>query len=104
MKIRTSNELGSQLKSLREGLQLSQAELGAKVGLSQTRISRIESDPAKVSVDQLLTLLMILGGDLMVEKRSSDRRMVNASTTIRPDLAGDNKEAKKTKESMKENW
>ena len=80
--VKTSGQLGPLLKQLRVNKGLSQAMLGAKIGLSQERISRIESRPESVAVDQLLTLMMALDATLSVEE--------NAHASA--DLTSDNKE------------
>jgi HTH-type transcriptional regulator/antitoxin HipB len=43
--------------------------LGRQVGLSQERISAIERHPERVTVSQLLTVLMALQAQLRVEPR-----------------------------------
>jgi HTH-type transcriptional regulator / antitoxin HipB len=69
--IRTSGQLGPVLKRLRKAKAWSQVELGQKIGLSQERISVIENHPERVSIDQLLTILMALGAELQVERRTN---------------------------------
>jgi HTH-type transcriptional regulator/antitoxin HipB len=69
--IMTSGQLGPLLKQLRVEKGLSQAALGAKIGLSQERISRIEGRPESVTVNQILTVLMALDAALAVEPRIS---------------------------------
>jgi len=64
--IRQSVLMGQQLKSLRKHRGLSQGELGAMVGVSQTRIAQIEAQAGTVSFDQILHLLQLLGADLVV--------------------------------------
>lgn len=49
---------------------LSQTELGQKIGLSQERISSIESRPEKVAFDQLLTVLMALDAEFVIVPRT----------------------------------
>lgn len=71
--ITTTGQLGPLLQRLRKNRGLSQAELGQKLGLSQERISRIERFPEKVTLDQLLTLLMALEAELQVAPRSDQR-------------------------------
>ena len=68
--IRIPAQLKTALRSLRHAQGLSQSELGRKVGLSQERISVIENHPERVTTDQLLTLLMALGMELVVKPRS----------------------------------
>ena len=59
------------LKGLRQARGWSQTELGRQVGLSQERISTIERHPERVTVGQLLTVLMALQAQLRVEPRSA---------------------------------
>jgi HTH-type transcriptional regulator / antitoxin HipB len=58
--LHAASQLPAHLKSLRKARHLTQAQLGAKLGLDQTRIARIERDPSVVSVGQLLQLLSAL--------------------------------------------
>ena len=67
--IRAGGQLGPALRALREGRGWSQTELGRRVGLSQERISTIERQPERVTVGQLLTVLMALDAQLRVERR-----------------------------------
>lgn len=53
-------QLAAYLRSLRRAKRLTQAALGAKLGLSQRRIATIEHDPEAVSVGQLMRVLAIL--------------------------------------------
>ena len=69
--VRTSGQLGPVLKGLRQARGWSQTELGRQLGLSQERISTIERHPERVTVGQLLTVLMALQAQLRVEPRSA---------------------------------
>lgn len=66
-KIATTGQLGPVLKRLRQDRGLSQTALGAKIGLSQERISRIEGRPESVTLDNLMTVLMALDASLFVD-------------------------------------
>jgi HTH-type transcriptional regulator/antitoxin HipB len=68
--VRAAGQLGPALKALRQAHGWSQTELGRRVGLSQERISTIERQPERVTVGQLLTVLMALDAQLRVERRS----------------------------------
>lgn len=59
--VKTSPQLAAHLRSLRKSRSLTQAQLGAIIGVDQTRIAKIERNPGSVSVDQLLLLLTALG-------------------------------------------
>jgi HTH-type transcriptional regulator/antitoxin HipB len=72
--IQTPTQLKAALQSLRRGQRLSQSEFGRKVGLSQERISAIENHPERITTDQLLTLLMALGVELVIKPRSLETK------------------------------
>lgn len=69
--VRTTGQLGPILKQLRKAKGWSQIELGKRIGLSQERISVIENHPERMSIDQLLTVLMALEAELQVEPQNS---------------------------------
>jgi HTH-type transcriptional regulator / antitoxin HipB len=64
--LQTPAQLSSHLRALRKAKGLSQAQLGALLGLDQTRIARIERNPAVVSIDQLFRVLSALGVRLVL--------------------------------------
>ncbi len=64
--IQTPGQLSSQLRALRRAQGLSQLQLGAMVGVGQTRIARIESDPTAISVEQFLGILSALGVQMVL--------------------------------------
>jgi HTH-type transcriptional regulator / antitoxin HipB len=69
-RIQTPAQLKAALQSLRRTQKLSQAEFGRKVGLSQERISAIENHSERITTDQLFTLLMALGTELVIRPRA----------------------------------
>ena len=71
VRIATPAQLGHQIRALRRQRNLSQAALGKKIGLSQERISVIENHSERISVDQLLTVLMALGANLVLQEKDS---------------------------------
>jgi HTH-type transcriptional regulator / antitoxin HipB len=74
--LQTAAQLAIHLRSLRKSRELTQAQLGALVGLDQTRIAKIERNPGLISVDQLLKILTALGVQIILQPRtpSSERR------------------------------
>jgi HTH-type transcriptional regulator / antitoxin HipB len=64
--IQSPGQLSAHLRSLRKSRGLSQAQLGAALGVGQTRVTRIERDPTAVSVDQFLDLLGALGVQMVL--------------------------------------
>lgn len=82
--VRTSGQLGPILRRLRIDKGWSQLELGKKIGLSQERISAIENHPEKVAIDRLLTVLMALDAELLINHRV----LPSAMADINPDSKG----------------
>lgn len=62
--LRIADQLQPHLRALRKRRGLTQAQLGALVGVKQARIAEIEANPGAVSLDQLTKLLAALGGTL----------------------------------------
>jgi HTH-type transcriptional regulator/antitoxin HipB len=81
-RLQTPRQLGPHLRELRRRQGLSQAELGQRIGVSQSRLARIEGDPSSVSFDQLLDLLHALGTQLVLE--TDDRRLAGDSAPAAP--------------------
>lgn len=69
--IRTTLQLGQLLLSARKQQGLSQAELAARLGLSQARISQLEQQPQTITAQQLLQLTSVLGLELLVQTHDS---------------------------------
>jgi HTH-type transcriptional regulator/antitoxin HipB len=69
--IRFSAQLKEQLRSLRKARGLSQASLGALIGVNQRRIADIESHPGAVGFDQVIRLLSALGAEIVVRDLAS---------------------------------
>ena len=64
--IQSPGQLSAHLRSLRKSRGLNQVQLGAVLGVGQTRIARIERDPTAVSVEQFLALLGALGVQMVL--------------------------------------
>lgn len=65
--ITSGTQLKTHLKSLRNAKGWTQIMLADKLGLSQSRIVQIESNPESVSVDQLIHILNTLGAKLIID-------------------------------------
>ena len=68
--LQTPAQLASHLRSFRKSRGLTQAALGQLAGLDQTRIAKIERDPRRVSVGQLLQLLAVLKVRVLLDPMS----------------------------------
>jgi HTH-type transcriptional regulator/antitoxin HipB len=64
--LQSPTQIATHLKSLRKAQGLTQAQLGALVGLDQTRIAKIERDPRLVSFGQLLKIFSVLGVQMLL--------------------------------------
>jgi HTH-type transcriptional regulator/antitoxin HipB len=71
--LQTPSQLADHLRSFRKARGLTQTQLGRLVGLDQTRITRIERNPAKVSVGTLLQLLAALRVKVLLQPADASR-------------------------------
>lgn len=69
--IQTPGQLAVHLRSLRTSRGLTQQQLGDIVGLHQSRIAKIERNPALVSVDQFLRILSALDMQMVLQARDA---------------------------------
>ena len=63
------SQVGLVLRAVRKSAKLSQKQLAAKLGLSQNRLSELETGPGSMRVDQLLAVISVLGLELQVQTR-----------------------------------
>lgn len=71
-KLSTSDQMGHLLTARRRALGLTQAQVAARLGISQNRLSELENQPALLTVDRLLALAGILGLELTVQERGQN--------------------------------
>jgi HTH-type transcriptional regulator/antitoxin HipB len=72
--IKTPTQLGEILRARRKSRQISQAELASKLGISQSRWSTLEADPASLPVERLIAALRLLGLELVVQEHRREGR------------------------------
>lgn len=65
-----SAQVGQILAARRRALKLSQKDVAAKLGISQSRWSEIEANPARLSVERLLEIANILGLELAIQRKN----------------------------------
>ena len=83
--LRIPGQLKPHLRALRNSRGLTQAQLGALVGVKQARIAEIEANPGAVSLDQLVKVLAALGATLQLHAVEADGgRRVPAKTVSSP--------------------
>ncbi|VTU32074.1 Antitoxin HipB [Variovorax sp. RA8] len=71
-KLSLPSQLGPILRGARKAESLSQADLAARVGLSQKRVSSLELNPSAMTIDQLLTITAVLGVEVMLQPYGTD--------------------------------
>jgi HTH-type transcriptional regulator/antitoxin HipB len=69
--VTTPVQLGEVLRGRRKAHRISQADLAAKLGISQGRLSTLESDPAGLTLERLLTLATVLGLEIVVQDKAT---------------------------------
>jgi HTH-type transcriptional regulator/antitoxin HipB len=72
--LQTPQQLSSHIRSLRRRLELTQAQLGARLGVEQARIGKIERNPGSISVEQLIQLLSVLEAEILIRPRNAQSR------------------------------
>lgn len=93
--VRFPNQLRQHLRALRKRHGLTQAQLGALIGVSQARIAEIEANPGLVNFEQLMKLLSVLGVSLTLQEGTvaPDAATAPAAKTSRPKTAKPRPEA-----------
>lgn len=66
--VHTPLQLAANLRALRKARRLTQAELGQRLGVGQSRVAEIEKDPGSISAQQLLQVLHALGARMMLSE------------------------------------
>ena len=64
--LQTADQLSVHIRSLRKLRGLTQAQLGARIGVKQVRVADIEHNPGSISVEQLLQVLHALDARLQL--------------------------------------
>jgi HTH-type transcriptional regulator/antitoxin HipB len=82
--IDSAAELSAHLKALRKTHHLTQAQLGLRLGVKQTRMADIEKNPGVVSVAQLLDVLHALDARLLLATPTEPRLVPPAPADTRP--------------------
>jgi HTH-type transcriptional regulator / antitoxin HipB len=69
--ISTEKQLGQLLLGLRKSQNLTQAQLAQQAGISQARLSVLELNPGRLTVERLMRLLGVLGLELVVQEKGA---------------------------------
>ncbi|RZJ07992.1 MAG: transcriptional regulator [Rubrivivax sp.] len=68
----SGEQLGQLLRSTRKRLKLNQAAIGARLNLSQNRVSYLELHPEELSLKQLLSWCAVLGLEMKLGARGAE--------------------------------
>jgi HTH-type transcriptional regulator/antitoxin HipB len=82
--ISTERQLGHLLQGARKNARLTQAQLAQQAGISQERLSVLELNPGRITVERLLRLLGALGLELTIQKKPVAVLTVQQQTTTYP--------------------
>ncbi|HKI70158.1 MAG TPA: helix-turn-helix domain-containing protein [Verrucomicrobiae bacterium] len=69
--VKTPQQLGAVLQGCRKARKLTQAQVGARVGLPQKEISKLEMSPANTSLARVFKLLAALELEIVVRERGT---------------------------------
>jgi HTH-type transcriptional regulator/antitoxin HipB len=69
--IKTPQQLGAVLQGYRKTRMLTQAQVGARVGLPQKEISKLEMDPSNAALARVFKLLAALDLEVAVRERET---------------------------------
>jgi HTH-type transcriptional regulator/antitoxin HipB len=69
--IKTPEQLGAVLQGYRRDRKLTQQRVGAKVGLAQKAVSKMELAPGRAGLSQVFKLLAALDLELVIRPRGS---------------------------------
>ncbi len=72
--ITTPNQVGEILRGRRKARRIPQKELAAKLSVSQSRLSTLESNPAGLTLERLLLAAKLLGLELVIQDKSAARK------------------------------
>jgi HTH-type transcriptional regulator / antitoxin HipB len=69
----TPAQVGEILRSRRKSRRAAQAMLAEKLGISQSRLSILEANPAGLTLDRLLALAKLLGLEVVLQDATERR-------------------------------
>lgn len=84
--VRTADQLPGLLQSFRKASGLTQADVAARLGITQQTLSALERNATTVSAARLMKLFSILGVELVL-RRPSDASLPSGDSASRPDKA-----------------
>jgi HTH-type transcriptional regulator/antitoxin HipB len=71
--ISTPRQVGEILRGRRKSRRMPQRELATKLGVSQGRLSTLEENPARLTLDRFIAVANLLALELVLQDRSDTR-------------------------------
>lgn len=68
--ITTPGQVGEILRGRRKARRVPQQELATKLGISQSRLSTLEAEPAGLTLDRLVLLAKLLGLEIVLQDKA----------------------------------
>jgi len=68
-RLSTPQQAGQILAARRKTVGLSQAAAASKLGISQNRLSELESSPERLTLDRLISLAGLLGLEVVLQEK-----------------------------------
>lgn len=81
--LQSPEQFAHYVRTLRRRLQLTQQDLGERIGVTGARISQIERDPGRVALGQVIKLLHVLGARAVLEVEEGSSSAVSDRSTPR---------------------
>lgn len=72
-----AQQVGATLSARRKALKLSQTDVANRLGLSQNRLSELESAPGTMTIEQFLAITNLLGLEVTLGERTATRNKVD---------------------------
>ena len=69
--IRTATQLGALMLARRQALGLSQQDVASRLGISQNRLSELERNPERLTIERLLAYANLLGLELVLQSKAT---------------------------------
>lgn len=79
--ISTPAQTRALLRALRQARGLSQAQVGERLGVNQKRVARIEAAPHVTSFDQIVRVVIALGGRVLIDDASEASEAAKTAST-----------------------
>jgi len=99
-----SEQLAQHLKAFRKSRGLTQAQLAMRLGVTQSRVADIETNPGKVSLDNLLKVLSVLDIRILLTEAANTTHTATTSSLSQQSLTLAERKALKSRLTLKEDW